>query len=123
MVKSLGETVRRVLRGGGRVMAGTDSPIIPFGLGLQVEIQNYVEEAGLTPREALMTATSGFAKIVGLDKDLGTVAPGKLADLIAVEGNPLVTITDSKRVQVVMKDGEVYTQAQLRAGAVTPRRP
>ncbi len=122
MVKSLGETVRRVLKGGGRVMAGTDSPIIPFGLGLQVEIQNYVEEAGLTPREALMTATSGFAKIVGLDKDLGTIAPGKLADLIAVGGNPLVNINDSKRVQVVVKDGEVYTQAQLRAGAVVPRK-
>lgn len=121
MVKSLGETVRRVYKGGGLVMAGTDSPIIPFGLGLQVEIQNYVEEAGLTPREALMTATSGFAKIVGLDKDLGTIAPGKLADLIAVEGNPLVTITDSKRVAVVVKNGEVYTQAQLRAGAVTPK--
>ncbi len=122
MVKSLGETVRRVLRGGGHVMAGTDSPIIPFGLGLQVEIQNYVEEAGLTPREALMTATSGFAKIVGLEKDLGTIAPGKLADLIAVEGNPLANINDAKRVQVVVKDGEVYTQAQLRAGAVTPRK-
>ena len=122
MVKSLGETVRRVLRGGGRVMAGTDSPIIPFGLGLQVELQNYVEEAGLTPREALMTATSGFAKIVGLEKQIGTIAPGMLADLIAVEGNPLVTITDSKRVQVVVKNGEVYTQGQLRAGAVTPRK-
>ena len=122
VLKSLGETVRRVLRGGGHVMAGTDSPIIPFGLGLQVEIQNYVEEAGLTPREALMTATSGFAKIVGLEKELGTIAPGKLADLIAVEGNPLTNINDAKRVQVVVKDGEVYTQAQLRAGAVRPRK-
>ena len=69
-----------------------------------------------------MTATSGFAKIVGLEKQIGTIAPGMLADLIAVEGNPLVTITDSKRVQVVVKNGEVYTQGQLRAGAVTPRK-
>ncbi len=122
MVKSLGETVRRVLAGGGRVMAGTDSPIIPFGLGLQVELQNYVEEAGLTPREALMTATSAFARIVGVEQDLGTIAPGKLADLIAVEGNPLVSITDARRVQVVVKNGEVYTQAQLRSGAVMVQR-
>ena len=100
-------------------MAGTDSPIIPFGLGLHVELQNYVE-GGLTPREALMTATSGFAKIVGLDKDLGTIEAGKLADLIAVEGDPLVTITDSKRVRIVVKDGEVYTEERLVAGAVTP---
>lgn len=120
MVRSVGQTVKRVLAGGGRVMAGTDSPIIPFGLGLQVELQNYVEEAGLTPREALMTATSQFARIVGLERDLGTIAPGKLADLVAVEGNPLVTITDSKRVALVVKNGEVYTQGQLRAGAVTP---
>jgi Tol biopolymer transport system component/imidazolonepropionase-like amidohydrolase len=119
MVASLGKLVTHVVRGGGRVMAGTDSPIIPFGLGLHVELQNYVE-GGLTPREALITATSGFAKIVGIDKDLGTIAPGKLADLIAVEGNPLDQITDTRRVRVVVKNGEVYTLARLLAGAVTP---
>jgi imidazolonepropionase-like amidohydrolase len=118
MVASLGKLVTHVVRGGGHVMAGTDSPIIPFGLGLHVELQNYVED-GLTPREALITATSGFAKIVGLDKDLGTIAPGKLADLIAVEGNPLDQITDTRRVRVVVKNGEVYTEARLLAGAVT----
>ena len=122
MVASLGQLVTRLVRGGGRVMAGTDSPIIPFGLGLHVELQNYVE-GGLTPREALMTATSTFAKIVGLEKDLGTIAPGKLADLVAVEGNPLEQITDTRRVQVVVKNGEVYTEARLLAGAVAPRRP
>ncbi|HVP71947.1 MAG TPA: amidohydrolase family protein, partial [Gemmatimonadaceae bacterium] len=119
MVAALGKTVTRVLHGGGLVMAGTDSPIIPFGLGLHIELQSYVEN-GLTPREALMTATSGFARIVGLDKDLGTIAPGKLADLIAVEGDPLTTITDTKRVRVVVKDGDVYTEERLVAGAVVP---
>ena len=119
LVASLGRTVSRVVRGGGRVMAGTDSPIIPFGLGLHVELQNYVESGGLTPREALVTATSGFAKIVGLDLDLGSIAPGKLADLVAVEGNPLERITDTKRVRVVIKDGQVYTLEQLLSG---PRR-
>jgi len=117
MVASEGDLVKRVVRGGGRVMAGTDSPIIPYGLGLHVELQNYVE-GGLTPREALMTATSNFAKIVGLDRDLGTIARGKLADLVAVEGNPLEQITDTRRVQIVVKDGEVYTEARLLAGAV-----
>jgi imidazolonepropionase-like amidohydrolase len=117
MVASEADLVKRVVRGGGRVMAGTDSPIIPYGLGLHVELQNYVE-GGLTPREALMTATSNFAKIVGLDRDLGTIARGKLADLVAVEGNPLEQITDTRRVQIVVKDGEVYTEARLLAGAV-----
>jgi len=119
LVAALGRTVTRVVRGGGQVMAGTDSPIIPFGLGLHVELESYVEN-GLTPREALITATSGFAKIVGLDKDLGSIAPGKLADLIAVEGDPLVTITDTRRVRIVIKDGEVLTEERLLAGAVTP---
>jgi imidazolonepropionase-like amidohydrolase len=119
MVASLGKTVTRVLHGGGLVMAGTDSPIIPFGLGLHIELQSYVEN-GLTPREALMTASSGFARIVGLDADLGTLAPGKLADLIAVEGDPLATITDTKRVRIVVKDGDVYTEERLVAGAVIP---
>jgi hypothetical protein len=121
MVASLGKLVTRVVRGGGRVMAGTDSPIIPFGLGLHVELQNYVE-GGLTPREALVTATSGFAKIVGLDRDLGSIAAGKLADLVAVEGNPLEQITDTRRVKLVVKDGEVYTAARLLAGPVSVRR-
>ena len=119
-IASLGKTVARVVRGGGRVMAGTDSPIIPFGLGLHVELQNYVESGGLTPREALVTATSGFARIVGLDRDLGSIAPGKLADLVAVEGNPLERITDTRRVRVVVKDGNVYTLERLLAGPPRP---
>jgi Tol biopolymer transport system component len=122
MVASLGDLVKRVVRGGGRVMAGTDSPIIPFGLGLHVELQNYVE-GGLTPREALVTATSGFARIVGLDRDLGSIAAGKLGDLVAVEGNPLVDITHARRVKVVIKNGEVYTIEQLLAGPRPVLRP
>ena len=122
LVASLGQLVTRVVRGGGRIMAGTDSPIIPFGLGLHVELQSYVEN-GLTPREALMAATSNFAKIVGLDRDLGTIAVGKLADLVAVEGNPLEQITDTRRVQLVVKDGEVYTEQRLLAGAVMQAAP
>jgi Tol biopolymer transport system component len=118
MVASLGDLVKRVVRGGGRVMAGTDSPIIPFGLGLHVELQNYVEAGGLTPREALMSATSNFAKIVGVDRDLGSIARGKLADLTIVEGNPLEQITDTRRVQIVIKDGDVYTLSRLLAGAI-----
>ena len=112
MVASQAHFVTKLVRAGGRVMAGTDSPIIPFGLGLHVELENYVS-GGLTPREALMTATSGFASIVGLDHQLGSLAPGKLADLVAVEGNPLEQITDARRVRVVVKDGEVFTIDRL----------
>jgi len=120
MVASLGKTVNTVVRGGGLVMAGTDSPIIPFGLALHVELENYVTDGGLTPREALITATSGFARIVGLERQLGSIAPGMLADLVAVEGDPLANITDARRVRVVIKDGDVFTEQRLMAGAITP---
>ena len=119
MMASQGLTVKRVLDGGGRVIAGTDAPIIPFGLSLHTEIANYVA-GGLTPVQALRTATSGFADAMGLSKDLGSVAAGRLADLMMVDGNPLERIGDTRKVKVVIKNGEVYTEDQLLRGAVFP---
>ena len=122
MMASQGKLITGLVRAGARVMAGTDSPIIPYGLALHVELENYVEY-GLTPVEALRTATTGFARIVGLEKDLGVLSAGRLADLVAVEGNPLEKITDTRRVKVVLKDGEVYTYERLLSGAVRPAAP
>ena len=119
MMQSQGKLVTTLVRGGGNVMAGTDSPIIPYGLALHIELETYVEY-GLTPVEALRTATTNFAKIVGLEKDLGVLTAGRLADLVAVEGNPLVTIGDTRRVKLVVKNGEVYTYDRLVSGAVRP---
>lgn len=119
MMAAQGLTVKRVVEGGGRVIAGTDAPIIPFGLSLHTELQNYVE-GGLTPVQALRTATSGFADAVGLSKDLGSVAGGRLADLVAVDGNPLERIGDTRKVRIVIKNGEVYTEEQLLKGAIVP---
>ncbi|MFQ5690621.1 MAG: amidohydrolase family protein [Gemmatimonadota bacterium] len=108
-----GATVRRVMRGGGRVIAGTDSPIIPYGLSLHTELAHYVEFGGLTPAEALRTATSASAETLGVGEDLGTIEPGKLADLVVVDGNPLRHIGDARRVRLVLKDGRVYTEEEL----------
>jgi Tol biopolymer transport system component len=116
-VAAQGETVRRVVAGGGRVIAGTDAPIIPYGLSLHTELQHYVA-GGLTPVQALTTATSGFAAAMGLSGQLGSIAPGRLADLAIVDGNPLETITDARRVRVVVKNGEVFTIEELLAGPV-----
>jgi hypothetical protein len=118
-VAAQGETVRRIIAGGGRVIAGTDAPIIPYGLSLHTELQHYVE-GGLTPVQALRTATSLFADAVGLGDQLGSIAPGRLADLALVEGNPLERISDTRRVRIVIKNGAVYTAEQLMAGAVRP---
>jgi imidazolonepropionase-like amidohydrolase len=116
---SLGSTVRRIVSGGGHVIAGTDSPIIPFGLSLHIELQNYVD-GGLTPVEALRTATSAFADAVGAS-DLGTIAPGMFADMVIVDGNPLEDITATRRVRVVLKNGDVFTYERLLEGPVSPR--
>jgi Tol biopolymer transport system component len=119
MIASQGETVRRVVRGGGRVIAGTDAPIIPYGLSLHTELSHYVD-GGLTPVEALRTATSGFARAMGLEDQLGTIAAGRLADLILVEGDPLSRIADARRVKVVIKNGDVFTAERLMAGPIRP---
>jgi imidazolonepropionase-like amidohydrolase len=127
MIASLGQTVRRVIEGGGVVIAGTDAPIIPSGLSLHTELMSYVEAGGLTPVQALRTATSAFADAMGLGNDLGSIAVGRLADLSMVEGNPLERIADARRVKLVMKNGETFSIEQLMAGPVkrppaTPRR-
>ncbi|MBI4473568.1 MAG: PD40 domain-containing protein [Acidobacteria bacterium] len=106
------DTVLRVVRGGGRVIAGTDAPIFPFGLSLHSEIEQYVE-AGLTPFEALRTATTWAADALGSGMDLGSIESGKLADLVFVNGNPLEDIRNARRVVRVMKNGEIYELSDL----------
>lgn len=118
MITSLGQTVSRVIDGGGVVIAGTDAPIIPYGLSLHTELMGYVEGGGLTPVQALRTATSAFADAMGLGEDLGSIAVGRLADLAMVEGNPLERIADARRVKLVMKNGEAFSIEQLMAGPV-----
>ena len=100
------------------VIAGTDAPIIPYGLSLHTELMSYVEGGGLTPLQALRTATSAFADAMGLGLDLGSIAVGRLADFSMVEGNPLERITDARRVKLVMKNGEAFSIEQLLAGPV-----
>ena len=113
--------VGAVVKGGGRVIAGTDSPINPYGGALLSELEHYVR-GGLTPAEAIRTATAVPADAMGLGADLGTIEPGKLADLTIVDGNPLVTITDLRRTRRVVKDGVLYEVDTLLKGPVA-RRP
>src|SRR5436190_14993936 len=105
-------TVFQVVRGGGRVTAGTDAPINPYGLSLLMELENYVS-GGLSPAEVLRTATSVSADAIGAGADLGTIEPGKLADLVVVDGNPLANIRDLRRVKLLMKDGRLFELGAL----------
>jgi Tol biopolymer transport system component/imidazolonepropionase-like amidohydrolase len=111
--------VSAVVKGGGRVIAGTDSPINPYGLSLLLEIEHYVR-GGLTPAEAIRTATAVPAEAMGVSADLGTLEPGKLADVTIVDGDPLSSITDLRRTRTVIKDGIVYSVERL---LQRPRQP
>jgi len=117
-------TVYQIVKGGGRVVAGTDAPINPYGLSLLMELENYAS-GGLTPVEVLRTATTVSAEALGAGADLGSIEPGKLADLVVIDGNPLVNIKDLRRVKRVMKDGQLFElDALLRrpAAATSPSR-
>lgn len=77
------------------------------GLGAHWEMWMFVL-GGMTPHEALRTATINPARNFGLDKDLGSIEPGKLADLVVIDGNPLVDIRQSDRIAQVMQNGRLF---------------
>ena len=115
-------TLRALHASGARIVAGVDSPLVPYGLSLHGEIEEYVM-AGLTPFEALQTATMNTARLLNADAELGTIQVGKLADLVIVDGDPLVDIKAARRVRTVIKNGEVYElSALLAAAAPSPQR-
>ena len=90
-------------------VAGTDSVA---GFALHRELEIYAE-AGLPAPEILRIATLGAAEVIHKEKDLGTVEPGKLADLILVDGDPASRISDIRRVVLTVKDGTLYDPAAL----------
>ncbi|MEJ0055100.1 MAG: amidohydrolase family protein [Bacteroidota bacterium] len=106
------KTLVKMVNAGVRMTAGTDSPFITFGLSLQIELQNFVD-AGLTPFQALRAATLYSAEAIGVEKDLGTVEAGKLADLVIVTGDPLKNIKHALNVETVFKNGIRYEIGEL----------
>jgi imidazolonepropionase-like amidohydrolase len=97
-------------RAGVPVVAGTDQTVP--GHSLHREIELYVQ-AGFKPMEAIQAATIVPARAMGLDKELGTVEPGKRADLIIVNGNPLESIQNIRKVEFVVTNGTMYNCAEL----------
>ena len=108
------ETLVAVMRSGGNVVVGTDSPLAGLAILNHLALRAEVKY-GFKPWEALQTATLLPAKVFGYAKDLGSIEPGKLADLVLVAGNPLEEIKDAAKVQQVMVDGRMYTIPDLMA--------
>jgi imidazolonepropionase-like amidohydrolase len=100
------ETARKAHKAGVKFAMGSDAIYTMFGENTR-ELGWFVK-AGMTPEQALRTATTNAAELLGKEKELGTVAPGYLADLVAIEGDPLADINVVlNNVKWVMKDGAV----------------
>ncbi len=95
----------KAIRAGVKIACGTDAPAIPHGENAK-ELWAYVDR-GMTPMQALRAATVMGAELIGVD-DRGRLAPGLLADIIAVPGDPSEDITTTQDVRFVMKDGQIY---------------
>jgi Tol biopolymer transport system component len=108
----------KVVAAGGLVANGTDSPLVVPGIQLHLNLR----AAGLVLGNytALQTVTINAAKMALVDKDLGSLERGKLADLIVVRGNPLTDLRAAANVEVVMKNGRAFTQAEILAPFSTP---
>jgi imidazolonepropionase-like amidohydrolase len=88
------------------VVFGTDSSVYEHGRNAE-EFRMLVELGGMSPPEALASATTGAAHLLGLETEIGRIAPGMSADLIAVDGDPLSDVRVLERVQFVMARGRI----------------
>jgi predicted amidohydrolase YtcJ len=108
------ETVRLLNKAGVVLLAATDVGV-PFqvpGISLHVELERLVE-AGLSPLEALRAATLNPARVLEMTDSLGSIEPGKLADLVLLEANPLEDIRNTQKIHAVVADGRLYRRADL----------
>lgn len=101
------ESHRRAFQQGVKFAFGTDSAITPHGDNAQ-EFAMLVERVGMTPMQAIMTATVNGADHIGLEDEVGTLEVGKMADIIAVAGDPLRDVSELERVRFVMRSGVVH---------------
>jgi hypothetical protein len=103
-VPALEQTVARLVRAGGRVAVGSDTPAVPYGLGFHLELA-LLAEAGIASDQILRMATAEGALALGLERDIGTLEEGKLADFVVLDGDPLARIGDMLKIVAVAKGG------------------
>jgi len=112
MLANVRKSIAKLHAAGVRFVIGTDTPFKPTGMCTHNELVQMVK-AGISPYDTLRAATIVPAEALGVAKDIGTVEAGKIADLVFVEGNPLVDIRDASKVRKVMKAGQLYDIEEL----------
>ena len=106
---------REFAKAGGLLLAGLDPTGyggVIAGFGDQREVELLVE-AGFSPLEAIHIATANGAEFLGESSRIGTLAPGKQADLVVIHGDPAARISDLEKVEIVFKNGVGYDSAKL----------
>ncbi len=92
------------------IVPGTDTGLVGYGLHRELEL--YVQ-AGMTPMEAIQSATIVSARAMKLDKESGTIEPGKRADMILLDGDPVANISDLRKVSKVVANGRLFDSRRL----------
>jgi imidazolonepropionase-like amidohydrolase len=107
MIKIHEDTFHRALNAGVKIAFGTDVGGFDWGIDPAKEFP-YMVKYGMTPIQAIRSATSSAAELLGMQNDVGSIAAGKYADLVAVKGDPLADVALLEKIDFVMKGGEVY---------------
>jgi imidazolonepropionase-like amidohydrolase len=103
--------LRRFVQAGGKVAIGTDYDgyTTPFDLGMPITEMKLMQEAGMTPMQIIIAGTINAASVCDLENELGTIEPGKIADIIVVKNNPLDDLEVLLNVQMVIHNGVIIT--------------
>ena len=105
-IEAINQTVKRALAKGVRIDLGTDAAVYPHGRN--VEEFHLLADLGLSPLDALRAGTSLDAELLGLQNRIGTLEAGKLADIVAMPGDPTQDIRQTEKVFFVMKEGVIF---------------
>jgi imidazolonepropionase-like amidohydrolase len=102
------ENFRKAVKAGVKLAFGTDAGVCAYGTSAKQFA--FIVKYGMTPMQAIQSATSSAADLIGRSSQFGSIKPGKYADVVAVSGDPLKDVSVLENVQFVMKDGVVYRQ-------------